>query len=68
MWLEAHWIRSVRPGGLVLLDDAGAWNEFFGVNRACREFVERHRDRLRFAVLEACSPPAGGLFVMQLAS
>ncbi|MEQ1502804.1 MAG: class I SAM-dependent methyltransferase [Myxococcota bacterium] len=67
MWLRDHWIRSVRGGGLVLFDDAAAWIEFFGVNRACREFVEQNRHRLRFAVLEACRPPAGGLFVIQLA-
>lgn len=69
MWLSQHWIDSLAPGALILLDDAAAWVDpqiGFGVNRAAHEFVVANTQRIEFAVLEAARPPANGLFAIRM--
>jgi predicted O-methyltransferase YrrM len=72
MWLREHWVKSLAPNALVLLDDAG--QSFHGhpgasdVLTALREFFAQEGDRVDFLVLEDDAPPANGVAALALAA
>lgn len=71
MWLSDYWIKSVRGGGLILLDDSAEWEQSvhgFGVLEAVRQFVEQNQERVEFFLIEDNAPPSHGVAVVKLVS
>jgi predicted O-methyltransferase YrrM len=69
MWLEKHWVKLVKPGGLILFDDGAEWEQQqlgFGVLEAVKQFVEQNQERVEFFLLEDNAPPFHGVAVVKL--
>ncbi len=69
MWLNEHWIKSLRPDGLILFDDGAEWEQQelgFGVLEAVNQFVEQNQERVEFFLIEDNVSPFHGIAVVKL--